>query len=86
MTPVQSLKTTFKNRTFLKFTFSNMLVWYVFNTLMMILPLFSVHILGVGEESFTITIALVSALLIAALLLPLHARHILAVDTINRYN
>lgn len=70
----ESLKITFQNRTFLKFTFSNMLVWYVFNTLMMILPLYSVHILGIGKGSFMITIALVSALLVAAILLPLHVR------------
>ena len=69
-----SLKICFKNREFLKFTFSNMLVWYVFNTLMMILPLFAVHVLGIGEGSFMITISLLFALGVAAFMLPVHAK------------
>jgi GPH family glycoside/pentoside/hexuronide:cation symporter len=69
----QSLKITIKNRTFLKFTFTNMLVWYVFNTLILILPLFAEWVLGVSE-GYIITISLASALIVAALLLPLHKR------------
>lgn len=69
----QSLKITIKNRTFLKFTFTNMLVWYVFNTLILILPLFGAYIL-LQDQGFIITISLASALIIAALLLPLHVR------------
>jgi len=71
---IESLKTTLKNREFLKFTFSNMLVWYVFNSLMMILPLYAIHILGIGEGSFMITISLVAALVVAAFMLPLHIK------------
>jgi len=70
----ESLKTTLSNREFLKFTFANMLVWYVFNTLMMILPLYSIHILGIGKGSFMITISLVLALGVAALMLPVHIK------------
>jgi GPH family glycoside/pentoside/hexuronide:cation symporter len=69
----QSLKITAKNKTFLKFTFSNMLVWYVFNTLILILPLYASYILGI-DQGFIITISLASALIVAALLLPLHVR------------
>jgi len=69
----ESLKITIKNKTFLKFTFSNMLVWYVFNTLIMILPLYASYILGV-DQGFIVTISLASALIVAALLLPLHVR------------
>ena len=69
----QSLKFTVKNRTFLKFTFTNMLVWYVFNTLILILPLFGAYVLQINQ-GFIVTITLASALIVAALLLPLHKR------------
>ena len=71
---VESLKITLKNKEFLKFAISNMLVWYVFNSLMMILPLYSIHILGIGKGSFMITLSLVAALGVAAFMLPLHIR------------
>ena len=71
---LESLKITFSNRTFLKFTTANMMVWYVFNILMTILPLFSVHILKIGEKSFLLTLQLLLALGIAAFMLPVHRR------------
>ncbi len=71
---LNSLKFTLKNKEFLKFTFSNMLVWYVFNTLMMILPLYAQYILGIGKGSFMITLALLAALGVAAFMLPVHIR------------
>ena len=71
---IESLKITLKNKEFLKFALANMLVWYVFNSLMMILPLYAIHILGIGEGSFMITLALVAALGVAAFMLPVHIR------------
>ena len=68
----QSLKHTFKNKTFLKFVVANTMVWYVFNTLMTIFPLYFVHVIGVDEEAFIITLSLVFALLVAAFVLPFH--------------
>ncbi|MFX1523919.1 MAG: MFS transporter, partial [Promethearchaeota archaeon] len=38
----ESLKITFSNKTFIKFTFGNMLIWYCFNVLLTAFPLFSV--------------------------------------------
>lgn len=71
---IESLKITLKNKEFLKFVFTNMLVWYVFNSLITILPLFAVHILGVTEGAFIITLSLLAALGVAAFMLPLHAK------------
>lgn len=70
----ESLKITFKNKTFVRFVVANTMVWYVFNTLITIFPLYFVHVLGIGEGSFIITISLVLALLVAAFILPVHRR------------
>jgi len=70
----ESLKTTLKNRTFVKFVIANTMVWYVFNTLITIFPLYFVHVINIGEGSFIITISLVLALLVAAFVLPIHRR------------
>jgi Na+/melibiose symporter-like transporter len=50
-----------------------MLVWYIFNSLITILPLFAVHVLDI-DEGIIITLALVASLGVAALLLPVHAK------------
>jgi GPH family glycoside/pentoside/hexuronide:cation symporter len=55
---IQSLKTTFSNRTFIKFTLGNMLIWYCFNVLLTVFPLFAVFILGHIEGSLMIGITL----------------------------
>lgn len=69
----ESLKITLKNRTFLKFTIANLMIWTVFNTLITIIPLYFVFVLGAADTSaLIITISLVLALVIAAFILPLH--------------
>ena len=70
----KSLKITFSNKTFIKFTLGNMLIWYCFNVLLTVFPLFSVHVLGRTEESLLIGLTLMIALLSAALFMPLQAR------------
>jgi len=70
----KSLKITFSNRTFIKFTLGNMLIWYCFNILLTVFPLFSVHVLGRTEGSLLIGLTLMIALLSAALFMPLQAR------------
>lgn len=70
----ESLKVTLTNRTFLKFTFANMCVWYVFTTLLTIFPLYATWVLGIQEDATVISIALLSALLVAAFSLPLHMK------------
>jgi GPH family glycoside/pentoside/hexuronide:cation symporter len=68
----KSLKITFSNKTFIKFTLGNMLIWYCFNILLTVFPLFSVHVLGRGEDqSLLIGITLMLALLSAAVFMPL---------------
>ncbi|MFX1585492.1 MAG: MFS transporter [Promethearchaeota archaeon] len=69
----KSLKITFSNRTFIKFTFGNMLIWYCFNVLLTVFPLFAVYVLGRTEGDFLIGITLAMALLFAAFFMPLQA-------------
>ncbi|MFW9897184.1 MAG: MFS transporter [Candidatus Thorarchaeota archaeon] len=69
----ESLKITFSNKTFIKFTFGNMLIWYCFNVLLTAFPLFSVEVLGRNKESLMIGITLMLALLSAAFFLPLQS-------------
>ncbi|MGQ4874493.1 MAG: MFS transporter [Promethearchaeia archaeon] len=71
---LESLKTSFKNKTFLKFTFANMCIWYCFTTLLTIFPLYSTFVIGIEKESFEIGLALMLALVVAALSLPFHIR------------
>ncbi|MFX0036323.1 MAG: MFS transporter [Candidatus Hermodarchaeota archaeon] len=69
-----SLKITFSNRTFIKFTLGNMLIWYCFNVLLTVFPLYSVYVLGRSEGALLIGITLMLALLSAAFLMPIQAR------------
>lgn len=70
----KSLKITFSNRTFLKFTFGNMLIWYCLNILLTGFPLFSVFVLGRTQGSFFIGLTLAIALVSAAIFIPLQSR------------
>ncbi len=67
----ESLKITFSNKTFIKFTLGNMLIWYCFNVLLTVFPLFSVEVLGRTQGSLLIGITLMLALLSATFFLPL---------------
>jgi GPH family glycoside/pentoside/hexuronide:cation symporter len=69
----ESLKITLKNKTFVKFTIANLMVWYVFNTLMTIFPLYFTHVIEM-EPKILITLSLVFALIVAALALPVHRK------------
>ena len=79
-----SLKFTLGNKTFIKFTLANLMIWTVFNTLITILPLYFVFVLGAPDtSSFIITLALVLALVIAAFILPVHKLLIKKIGTRN---
>lgn len=71
---VKSIKLTFSNRTFIKFTLGNMLIWYCFNVLLTVFPLFAVYILGHEGESLMIGITLMIALLAAVVFMPLQSK------------
>ncbi len=71
---IQSLKTTFSNRTFIKFTLGNMLIWYCFNVLLTVFPLFAVYILGHVEGSLMVGVTLMIALLSAAIFMPIQSK------------
>jgi len=70
----ESIKITFSNKTFVKFTLGNMLIWYCFNVLLTMFPLFSIFVLGRTENSLIIGITLMLALLSAAFFMPLHIK------------
>ena len=70
---LQALKITLSNRNFIKFVIANTFIWYVFNTLITIFPLYFEYVIDIPPElSFLKTISLLSALLVAALVLPFH--------------
>lgn len=71
---LKSIKITFSNKTFIKFTLGNMLIWYCFNLLLTVFPLYSVFVLGRKEGSLLIGVTLMMALLGAVVFLPLHSR------------
>ncbi|MFX1504388.1 MAG: MFS transporter, partial [Promethearchaeota archaeon] len=71
---IDSLKITFSNRTFIKFTIGNMLIWYCFYLLLTIFPLYAVYILGRTKGHVLIGVTLMLALLSAAALMPVQAR------------
>jgi GPH family glycoside/pentoside/hexuronide:cation symporter len=70
----ESLKITFSNKTFIKFTFGNMLIWYCFNILLTVFPLYSVFVLGREKGAFLIGVTLMMALLSAAIFMPVQAK------------
>ncbi len=71
---LKSIKITFSNRTFIKFTLGNMLIWYCFNVLLTVFPLFAVEVLGrTKDQTLLIGITLMITLLSAAAFMPLQA-------------
>lgn len=71
---IKSLKFTFKNKTFVKFVIANTMLWYCYTILPLILPIYAEHVLGLERTSFLISLALLSAFLIAALCMPIHRK------------
>ncbi|MFW9969238.1 MAG: MFS transporter [Candidatus Odinarchaeota archaeon] len=70
----ESLKITFSNKTFIKFTFGNMLIWYCFNILLTAFPLYSVFVLGRETGAAIIGYTLAIALIAAAAFMPLQSK------------
>jgi GPH family glycoside/pentoside/hexuronide:cation symporter len=71
---IESLKFTFKNKTFVKFVIANTMLWYCYTILPLILPIYAEHVLEIPKGSALISIALLSAFLVAAASMPLHRR------------
>ena len=69
----ESLRITFSNKTFIKFTFGNMLIWYTFNILLTSFPLYSVFVLGRDKGALIIGITLMIALVAAAVFMPIQS-------------
>jgi len=70
----KSLKVTFSNKTFIKFTLGNMLIWYCFNLILTVFPLYAVYILGHVQGTLMIGITLMIGLLSAAIFMPVQIR------------
>jgi GPH family glycoside/pentoside/hexuronide:cation symporter len=68
---LSSLKQTLKNKTFVIFITANLFKWYVFKMLTTIIPLYGVHVLGITQGSFLLSLLLLIAFLTAAALFPL---------------
>jgi len=70
----KSLKVTFSNKTFIKFTLGNMLIWYCFNLILTVFPLYAFHILGYDQGALMIGVTLMIGLLSAAIFMPVQIR------------
>ena len=70
----KSLKVTFSNKTFIKFTLGNMLIWYCFNLILTVFPLYAFHILGYDQGALMIGVTLMIGLLFAAIFMPVQIR------------
>ncbi len=67
-----SLKRTLKNKAFIIFVIANLFNWFIFKMLTTVIPLYGTHVLGIGKEnSFLLTVLLLSAFLTAAACFPL---------------
>ena len=67
----KSLKITLSNKTFVKFTVANTMIWYCFSVLLTVFPLYAVFVLGIEKDSFLVGIILMLALLSGAIFIPL---------------
>ena len=70
----ESLKHTLKNKTFVKFTIGNTMIWYCFSVLLTAFPLYAVFVLGIEQETILIGIILMTVLLSAVLFIPIHRK------------
>lgn len=66
-----SLKMSFKNRTFLKLVFANMCTWYVLNMLPAMFPLYSAYVFGISAFWY-VGISLMLTFIFAAVFMPIH--------------
>ncbi|MEX2683048.1 MAG: MFS transporter [Candidatus Sigynarchaeota archaeon] len=67
---LSSIKMTLKNKTFVIFVTANLFKWYVFKMLTTIIPLYGIHVLGIPEGSFLLSLLLLIAFLSAAAFFP----------------
>jgi GPH family glycoside/pentoside/hexuronide:cation symporter len=67
---LESLKITLKNKTFIIFVVANLFVWFTFKMLTTIITLYGIHVLGIGEGDFFLTILLLAAFLSATAFFP----------------
>jgi glycoside/pentoside/hexuronide:cation symporter, GPH family len=66
----ESLKQTLKNKAFIIFVTANLFIWFGFKILTTIIPLYGIHVLGIGEGDFLLTLLLLAAFLSATCFFP----------------
>ena len=71
---IESMKITFKNKTFVKFVIANTMLWYCYTILPLILPIYAEHVIGIEKGAILVGIALMLAFLIAAISMPVHRK------------
>ncbi|TFG07256.1 MAG: MFS transporter [Promethearchaeota archaeon] len=70
----QSFKLTLSNKTFLKFTLANTMVWYCFTILPLVMPIYAEHVLNVSKGAMLVGLSLMLAFVVAALSFPIHRK------------
>ncbi|MHA1473875.1 MAG: MFS transporter [Promethearchaeota archaeon] len=67
----EMLKDTLSNRTFVVFCIANLTKWFVFKLLTSVISLYAIHVLGIEENAFLISLLLLVAFLTAGVMFPL---------------
>lgn len=70
----QSFKLTLKNKSFLKFTLANTMIWYCYTIIPLVMPIYAEHVLGISKGAMLVGLSLMLAFVIAALSLPIHRK------------
>ncbi|QEE15525.1 MFS transporter [Promethearchaeum syntrophicum] len=67
----EMLKDTIRNKTFVVFCIANLIKWMVFKLLTSIISLYAIHVLGIEEDAFMISLLLLVGFLTAGIMFPL---------------
>ncbi|MHA1719706.1 MAG: MFS transporter [Promethearchaeota archaeon] len=67
----EMLKDTITNKTFVVFCIANLIKWFVFKLLTSVISLYAIHVLGIEEHAFLISLLLLVAFLTAGFMFPL---------------
>jgi len=82
---LESLKITLTNKNFVIFVLANMFTWFVMKLLTTIVPLYGIHVLGIGDGDLMLSILLMVALLSAAAFAPVMKKLSIKYGTRNAF-
>ena len=66
----EMIKDTLSNRTFVVFCIANLTKWFVFKLLTSVISLYAIHVLGIEDQPFLISMLLLVAFLTAGIMFP----------------